>query len=429
MTAQGSLLARARPLLAARLASALLGVSLPMVVARVLSPAEYGTYRAALLVAASLALVLPMGVSISLFYFVPREPRTSGRWVAGALAWTWAAGLVAAALLLAGGDLLVRHFGNPALRAQLPWVALSTLFTLGGSALDLALAASGALGAAGLVRAGTELTRAAAMIAGTLALGSLQGALCGLAVAAGLRAALAWVWLSRRFPLELRGAALRRQLGYALPFGAAAVAATAQTQLHLYAVGGAVSAAAFAVYTVGCFQLPIVDVLYTPVSEVLQIGLAELERAGRAGRALALFREAVARLSLALLPLVALLLAVAPAFIALLFSERYLEAAPLFRISLLAVPLAALPLDGVLRATAQNRFMLAVSVAKLAATAVLVLAGFRALGPAGALAGWILAEAAARMAVLVRVGRLLGAGPRDVLPWGDLGRQALAAAA
>ena len=136
-----------------------------------------------------------------------------------------------------------------------------------------------------------------------------------------------------------------------------------------YLVGAAVTAAAFAVYSVGTFQLPIVDVLYTPISELLQIGLAESDGAGRPPRAgLALFHEAVLQLSFAFLPTIGLLFVTAPVLIEFLFSARYLEAVPIFRVTALSVVLAVLPLDGVMRARAQNRFMLVLSAGKLAAT-------------------------------------------------------------
>src|SRR5207302_4594466 len=73
---------------------------------------------------------------------------------------------------------------------------------------------------------------------------------------------------------------LRRQLAYALPFGAAFALIIPQQQFHSYLVSASVTAAAFAVYAVGCFQLPIVDMLYTPVSEILQLGIAEHEAKG-----------------------------------------------------------------------------------------------------------------------------------------------------
>jgi O-antigen/teichoic acid export membrane protein len=61
-----SLLTRARPLLVARLAGAVLTLAVPMVLARVLVPASYGTFKQAWLLTQTLALVLPMGMTVSL---------------------------------------------------------------------------------------------------------------------------------------------------------------------------------------------------------------------------------------------------------------------------------------------------------------------------------------------------------------------------
>src|SRR4029079_13921750 len=117
----------------------------------------------------------------------------------------------------------------------------------------------------------------------------------------------------------------------------------------------AVSPEAFALYAVGCFQLPIIDLLYTPTSEVLMDRLAELERENRREQGVVAFREATAKLSFAFLPAAAFLFASAPEFIAALFGPRFLPAAPLFRVSVIGVALATLPLDGALRARGETR--------------------------------------------------------------------------
>ena len=72
--------------------------------------------------------------------------------------------------------------------------------------------------------------------------------------------------------------ALRAQLAYALPFGAALAVSVPQHSFHQWVVSAQFDPALFAIYTVGCFQLPIVDLLYTPTSEVLMVHVGELER-------------------------------------------------------------------------------------------------------------------------------------------------------
>jgi O-antigen/teichoic acid export membrane protein len=400
-----------------------------MVLARILLPASYGTFKQGWLVSQTLALTLPMGLSQSLYYFAPREPASRDRFIAQT---TWAhlvLGLLAAALLLAGRPLLAAQFGNPELTRNVPWIATFTALHIAGAPLDVAWNATGRIGAAAVARVATESVRSAALIAGAVLTGTVEGAFAGIAIATAARAAFGFAALAHAHGLRPSGALLRRQVSYALPFGLAFLLIVPQQQFHQYAVGAAVTAAAFAVYSVGTFQLPIVDVLYTPISELLQIGLAEAEGAGRPPRAgLGLFHEAVQQLSFALVPAAAFLLLAAPAVVELLFSPVYLPAVPIFRVTAVSVVLGTLPLDGVMRARAQNGFMLALSAAKLAATVPLVLGGLSALGPIGALLGWIIAEAFARVAMLARAATLFESRARRVLPVRALARQLAATA-
>jgi hypothetical protein len=141
-----------------------------------------------------------------------------------------------------------------------------------------------------------------------------------------------------------------------------------------------------------------------------------------------LFHEAVAQLSFAFLPLAGLLLVVAPALIEVVFSRVYLAAVPLFRLSVVPIVLAALPLDGVMRARAQDRFVLVLSAAKLAATAPLVLGGLALYGPLGAFGGWVAAESLGRGAMLVRTASLFDVSLLRVLPGKALANHATATA-
>jgi O-antigen/teichoic acid export membrane protein len=424
-----SILKRARPLLAARLAGAVLALAVPMVLARALLPAAYGTFKQAWLVSQTLALVLPLGLTQSLYYFVPREPAARDRYVAQT-AWAHVVlGIVAAGLVLAGRGFLAARFHNPELQELLGWVAAFTGLLVAGAPLDLAWNACGRIGAAALARLATEVLRSGALVLGAVLAGSVRGALVGMTFATGLRAVAGFALLARDHGLAGSGALLRRQLAYALPFGLAFLLVVPQQQFHQYAVSAAVPAAAFAVYSVGTFQLPVVDVLYSPVSELLQISLAGTDGAGHPRHAgLRLFHEAVGQLAFAFFPLAGLLLVVAPALIAVVFSPVYLSAVPLFRLSVVPILLAALPLDGVLRARAQDRFVLVLSAAKLGATVPLVLGGLAARGPLGAFAGWLGAEALSRGVMLVRAATLFEAPWRRILPTRALARQAAATA-
>jgi len=299
-----------------------------------------------------------------------------------------------------------------------------TALQLAGAPLDMAWNAQGRVRAAAFARLGTDAARAVAIVVAAKTAGTVEAVLAGVTLVMALRALWSFAALAREHGLRTSASTLRRQIAYALPFGAAFLLFVPQQQFHQYAVGAAVSAAAVAVYSIGTFQLPFVDILYTPMSELLQIGIAESDGAGRPPRAgLPLFHEAVGQLAFAFVPITGLMFVVAPALIELLFSPRYLGAVPIFRVGVLLTLMAALPLDGVMRARAQNRFMLALSALKLAITVPLVLGGLAARGPIGALAGWLAAEALARGLMLRRAARLFETTFRRVLPVRILARE------
>ena len=108
----------------ARFAVAAITFATPLVLARVLLPASYGTFKLAWLWCTTLGMVLPMGLSPSLYYFVPREPQRRHDFIGHALLITTALGVAAGAVLHLVGPAIARHIDKPELAANMGWVAL-----------------------------------------------------------------------------------------------------------------------------------------------------------------------------------------------------------------------------------------------------------------------------------------------------------------
>src|SRR5207302_298443 len=78
------LFGNASPLVLARLASAALTFSLPLVLVRLLDPAVFGAYKQFFLVGQTVLLLGQIGLGQSLFYFLPRGRAERGAYVAHA---------------------------------------------------------------------------------------------------------------------------------------------------------------------------------------------------------------------------------------------------------------------------------------------------------------------------------------------------------
>ncbi|QQR47488.1 oligosaccharide flippase family protein [Myxococcus xanthus] len=430
----GSFLGRAGPLVLARLFTAGLTLSIPLVLARVLNLDDYGTYYQLFLIATTLYYVLPFGVVQSLYYFLPRAD-AKRPFLGQTLLFMSAMGLVGAGAVWALLGYVAGWFSNPALAEYRLPLAAYTAFLLGSFPLEVSLTSQGRTKASAVVYLISDAVRASVMVVPPLLGASLYGMMMAVAAFAGLRYLATWV-------VSLRGATgpwvdgqrFREQLTYAAPFGAAMLLAIPQQNAHLYAVAGAVAPALYALYRVGCFQLPVVDLLYTPTSEVLMVRLGELEREGRLEEGVEAFREAAGKLAYFFLPFAAFLFSAAPEFIGAMFGEKFLPAVPVFRISVLGVVLSILPMDGTLRARGQTRAIFASYAVKAAVTVPLVWLGVKRFGLMGGIGSWAVAEVVGKAMLLARVPAALSTperklGVADVIPWQSLGKATLAACA
>lgn len=410
----------------ARGASVCLSFVVPLALARLFSPEEYGTYKLLFLVAQTLFLVLPLGMAQSLYFFLPRTNRAAP-YLFQSLVFLACAGLLAAGGLWVASGTLARAFNNPGFAWHAGLIGVYVLGLIGSMPLEIALTARGNTLQAGVAYAAWDVARSVAVIVPAAAGFGVFGVVAGVALAAALRLSCTYVVLLRKEKgpfLDRR--ALRGQLSYALPFGAAMALAIPQQYFHQYVVSARVDAAAFAVYAVGIFNLPLIDLLYTPTSDVLMVRLAELEREGALDRGAGVFREAVTRLGYLFLPLSVFLIAVAPEFITGLFTARYLGAVPVFRVAALGIVLASLPVDGALRACNETRFILMSYATKIALTVPLVLLGVESWGMLGAVTGWLVADAFGKGTLLARLPKSLGTTIRELLPGSDLARGAAA---
>lgn len=432
-----SFMAKAGPLVVARFISAALTVSIPLVLARAFDLREYGTYKWLFMVAQLLYFALSFGVPQSLYYFLPRAG-VRRPYIGHVLLCTGGMGLLAGAAVWGLGDVLARAFNNPDLAHHAPALAVYTAALLGSSGLEVSLTSRGQTRTAAAVYLVSDVSRAALMVLPALWGAGLRETLWAVAVWAVCRLLCAWVLSLRDEPGPLfEPTLLREQLAYAAPFGAAMLLAIPQQYAHQLVVSWKVTPELFALYAVGCFQLPLVDLLYTPTSEVLMVRLGELDREGRSREGVAAFREAVGKLSYAFVPLAAFLFTAAPEFVAALFGARFLPAVPLFRIGVLSILLSILPSDGVLRARGATRAIFISYLVKAVVTVPLVWVGVARYGLLGGIASWALAELVGRATLFVRLPRALGEGGvpvrlAELLPWGALGRAsgaALAAAA
>ena len=402
----------------------------PLGLVRVFDQATFGTYKQLFLIYGTLYGVAQVGVAESLYYFVPRHPANAGRHAMNAVGTLAVMGVASGALITLAAPHVATWLRNPQLAETLWLLGAFLALMLTSAAFEIVLVARTHYKTAAWTYALSDVVRAAFVLLPAMALWGLPGVLWGAITFASLRV-VAMLWeFSRTIRINLRPSLelWRSQWIYTLPFALAVGVEVLQANLHHYVVASQFDPATFAIYAVGCLQIPLVDVLTTSNANVMMVKMGEEGFDRRGAGALALWHDTTRELALVIFPLVAFFLVVAHDLIVVLFTDQYLASVPIFMLWTGALVFAVPCVDAVLRAYAQTRVLFGLNVLRLAIVLALIPWFLSAFGLPGAVLVMLLSTAVARVAGVARIAWLMGVGIRSALPWRQLAATAACAA-
>jgi O-antigen/teichoic acid export membrane protein len=428
-----SLAASAAWLTCGRVASFVMGFALPLLLVRRLDQTALGLYKQAYLFVNHATTVLPFGVAMSAFYFLPREDKDGQRrTIFNIILFHIAVGLITLLILTLEPSILARIFGSPELTHLAPQIGLLIFFWLLGQLIDtIAIANNEAkLATAFIIIA--QLSKTALLLAAGIFFGTVEALIYAGIAHSFAQMIIVFVYLHRRFPHFWRAfdsISMRALLAYSLPFGATALLWTMQLELHNYFVSHYFGAAMFAIYSIGCFELPLIGTLGDSVGAVLIPRISRLQKEGNAREIVLQTARVLRKLSALYLPTYVFLLVMSRELIVFLFTAQYVASVKIYAINLTLLPFYALMLDPIVRSfAAEGRFVLKLRIVMLP---VLIFALWQATARGNLLAviSVVVAFHLLEKAILsVRLAHLLGVTRRDVALISDVGRIIIAAA-
>jgi len=397
----------------------------PVVLVRTITKESYGIYREAIFIFSTFMPILQFGLTQSLFYFYPRRPSERGTLVTQTVLLLAALGLLFAGVLIFARGWVAAYFEQPAMADFAYWIGPYTALMVVSSTIEVltiveqnvALTFWVIMGSEGLrallVVAVAVLTRDVGMMLGALTVFSAARTLY-LIVHCRAERLLKLGAMSRTF--------LREQLAYAVPFGLAGTVVTVLSSVDRFYVTRYFDAEQFAVYSVGCFQLPVVTIVFQSATSVILGRMAELQKEDRLAEMLALWRSAIRKMALVAIPVTVVFAVLAREFIVGLFTAEYREATPIFVAFLALIPRQAIPYGAVTRAFGLTRYIMWVCVIALIVSVALSFLLVRPLGLLGPALAVIVGTWWVAWAQVIRTRKLLAVSWRRLFPWGELGR-------
>ena len=409
-----------------------IAVALPILLAHKLTPGALGLYKQVFLVVNTAMNVIPLGFGMNLYYFLPRERERRGPVVFNTILILCAAGLLASLAVTLWPGILSLVSKEPEIRRYAPLIGATILLWIPSTLVEILPIANRELKLSMTISIVAQILRTGLFLTAAILWGSINS-LIWAAIAYGVFVVGAFLYyVALRFPRFWRRLdfhLLGEQLSYATPLGLMGMVWYFQSDLHNYFVSNQFGAAAFAVYSIGCFQLPLVQLLSEATSSVLISQMAALQRDNQTDQILYLALRSMRKLAAVMFPVYAFLMVVGLQFIEFLFSSRYQASWPIFRINLTLLPLGVLMFDPIVRAYAEYRYLLL--KIKLVFFVALLAALWWATphyGMIGAISSVMIVGVADRAVQTVIFGRVLHFGRRHLPLLGDTAKVALSSA-
>lgn len=395
---------------------------LGIVLARVLLPGEFGSWRQLFLIYNTFSTLLLLGIPQSLLYFLPKlkHPDSKKEFITRTVNLvTVLAFIFGIAIFLLRG-FIARTFNNPQLSLLLVLFAVYPLFMFvtqiySQIMLGLKQPAKTAAFTIFSVSADFVLILGAALISKNL---------YHIVLAMMVSALLQWVYA--RFQLANYGSRVnfdpdfhREIFQYSLPLGLASIIGMLSIQLDKLVISGFFSPAEYAIFSIGAMELPFISILSNSVNAILLPHISS-----EPAKMNETYRAAVRKNALLIFPFTALGLIFARPLIQLLYTESYLASVPFFQIYLAILPLRVATYGILFMALKKTHYILWNSLFTLGLNLILNLVLVRFIGMMGAALATVLVTWLSTLLYLYWIHKKLGLALRGLFPLEALVRTA-----
>lgn len=419
-------------LLAAKIIGFAVSFALPLLIVRYLTQENVGLYRESFQIITNAVIILPLGFSMSAYYFLAREKERRGAAILNILLFNFVVGGLACLALYVFPHVLGNMFRSEELTRLGPRIGVVIWIWVFATFLETVAIANQEARAATVFIIGSQFSKALLMGGAVLTFATVESFIYAAMVQGVIQTSVLIAYLNSRFPGFWRGfdaAFFREQMVYAIPFGLTGILWMAQSDIHNYFVMHKFSSAEFAIYAYGCFEVPLIAMLSESITSVLMPRMNELQLAGDRDEMIRLTARAMQKLAFFYFPIYVFLLITSQTFIITLFTQQYAASASVFVINLTLLPFSILITDPIVRAYKElGRIFLLTRILILVSLIAVLYYGLGHFGLTGmitAAVGAILLEKCIAETMVIRK---LGLGLRHVSLLQNVAKTALVSA-
>jgi O-antigen/teichoic acid export membrane protein len=397
---------------------------LPYFLVRLLTVADFGSYRQFFLLEMYFDALFQLGLNQALYYFIPRDMRNAGAYFLNTVLMNLCVFAVAFVLMGTLSGPLSSWLKMSILRTGFWLLVPYVTFQMLVAACDAYLNSRQSVRAAAFFEIAGQLMVSIACVATAIVSRDLHSVLMALVVArachlAGMAGFIHFKLHGLRAERYFVG--LGEQIRYGVVLGLGGTLMTQLTRLHDFVVSHYYGTESYAIYSAGCTELPVIQLFTQSVAVVVlgQFALLEQKKDWEGTRQL--WRRVQTSSYAVAVPITILLVVLAKPIILFMFTEKYAAAVPIFQLNSILKLGLIFNATLVLRALSRNDLTIKVNAVAFVLSVPLLYAGMKLGGMVGIIAAQAVLVIGSRLAAVAVMNRMLEAplpyfvGFRDIL--------------
>ncbi len=398
-------------------------IFVPVILVRLMSKYDYGSYRQIMLIYYTFSPILVLGIPKSIYYFFPRLIEEKRRtFVFQSIYILIILGVIVLLILYFLAGEIASYFNNSRLTPLIKIICFSFIFGLPLQCFNPIMFCLNLHKKSVFTNIFYVLLTTLSIILPVLLGYNLDVIFCSLILSLIIQF-LYFVFLINKnivgkFRIEKQ--LIKDQFKYGLPVGFSEISGIINRQLDKFFISFYYLPQQFAIYSIGARELPFVNLITYSISNVIQPRLVELHHQGRKSDFIRLWHESTRKTALVIFPIFVFFFIMAEEFIVLLFTDSYIESVIFLKVYLFVLIFRISAYGPVLLAMGYPKIVFMASILGLLFNIVFNYAFINFFGMIGPAYATVMINLFLFFYLLVNIKIKLDINFKEVLPWNKI---------
>lgn len=365
-----------------------------MAASRLLTKTEVAVNSQTFLAYNTFAPFLALGITSSIYYHLSQNEERKRGAVKEAVLLTLATSVLACLFLLLGGNqFLAEFFHNAAISKTLLFLIPYALLTVPAGVLTCVFVAENRLRFSAFFNTFQVFVQSVVVLLTIFFFRTGTATVIAKSLAGCIFSVITIILAFSILPKgggQCQWSSAKALLVLSLPLGLSTIMGSLAKHLDQWIISSMLAPEAFAVYTRGAQELPLIGTITGSISTVIIVDLTKAAKEKDYSTAVSLFRRVSEKSSLLLMPIMVFFMVAARPLISFLYTDAYLDAVSVFQIYLLYLPIRVTVYTPFLIALGRSRFILYKTIFELLLNVGISILLVTLLGAKGAALGTIL---------------------------------------